>query len=100
MGATGRTAVGSTTRERRWVRARPGPITDSAAIAGRYADQGRYGLIDTGRHGFPSLAEVPASMDDFARWLAMATDTPDAAFAAVWIFIRSTMAMDARRYCL
>src|SRR5208282_5953996 len=29
-------------------------------IAGRYADSGRYVLTETGRHAFPSPAEVPA----------------------------------------
>lgn len=51
-------------------------------IAGRYADQGRYVLTDAGRHSFPSPAEVPPLMGDFARWLAAAPDTPEAAFAA------------------
>ena len=57
-------------------------LRSNPAIAGSYADQGRYVLTDTGRHSFPSPAEVPALMGDFARWLATATDTPDAAFAA------------------
>ncbi len=51
-------------------------------IAGRYADQGRYVLTDAGRHSFPSPAEVPAMMGDFARWLSTAADTPEVAFAA------------------
>jgi Fic family protein len=51
-------------------------------IAGRYADQGRYVLTDAGRHGFPSPAEVPALMGDFARWLAGAPDTLQTAFDA------------------
>ncbi|HUN44385.1 MAG TPA: Fic family protein [Acetobacteraceae bacterium] len=51
-------------------------------IAGRYADQGRYVLTDAGQHSFPSPAEVPALMGDFARWLAAAPDTPETAFAA------------------
>lgn len=53
-------------------------------IAGRYADQGRYVLTDTGRHGFPSPAEVPSLMGVFATWLQGAADTPDTAFAAHW----------------
>jgi Fic family protein len=52
------------------------------AIAGRYATQGRYVLTDSGRHSFPSPAEVPALMGDFARWLATAPDTPETAFTA------------------
>lgn len=51
-------------------------------IAGHYADQGRFVLMEAGRHAFPSPAEVPALMGDFARWLGAAADTPDTAFAA------------------
>lgn len=51
-------------------------------IAGSYADQGRYVLTDTGRHSFPSPAEVPALMGDFAAWLRDAPDTPETAFTA------------------
>jgi Fic family protein len=56
-------------------RSRPG-------IAGRYADQGRYVLTEGGRHSSPSPAEVPALMGDYARWLARAPNTPQAAFDA------------------
>jgi Fic family protein len=52
------------------------------AIAGSYADQGRYILTDTGRHAFPSPAEIPALMGDFAAWLRHAADTPATAFTA------------------
>ena len=48
-------------------------------IAGRYAGQGRYVLTDAGRHGFPSLAAVPAAHGGVARWLNGAAET---AFAA------------------
>lgn len=51
-------------------------------IAGRYADQGRFGVTDQGRHAFPSPAEVPALMGDFAGWLGTCSDTPETAFAA------------------
>jgi Fic family protein len=51
-------------------------------IAGRYADQGRYVLTDTGRHSFPSPAVIPALMGDFAAWLGGAPDTPETAFTA------------------
>jgi Fic family protein len=51
-------------------------------IAGRYADQGRYVATDAGPHHFPSPAEVPALMGDFAAWLARAPDTPETAFTA------------------
>ena len=51
-------------------------------IAGRYADQGRYVLTETGRRTFPSPTEVPALMGDLARWLGVAPDTPETAFAA------------------
>lgn len=50
--------------------------------AGRYADQGRYVLTGTGRHGFPSPAEVPALMGDLAAWLGGAPSGPETAFAA------------------
>ena len=51
-------------------------------IAGRYAGQGRYVLTETGRHSFPSPAEIPALMRDFAHSLASALATPQAAFNA------------------
>jgi Fic family protein len=51
-------------------------------IAGTYADQGRFVLTDSGRHAFPSPAELPALMGDFAAWLAAAPDTPETAFTA------------------
>ena len=52
------------------------------AIAGQYADLPRYVRTETGRHSFPSPAEIPALMDDFAGWLATAPNTPDSAFMA------------------
>jgi Fic family protein len=51
-------------------------------IAGRYADLARYVRAETGRYDFPSPAEIPALMGDFAKWLGTAPDTPEAAFAA------------------
>jgi len=57
-------------------------LRSAPEIAGRYADQGRYVLTDAGRHDFPSPAEVPALMGDFARWLGRAEATPATAFAA------------------
>lgn len=51
-------------------------------IAGRYADQGRFVLTDSGRHSFPAPVEVPVLMGDFAAWLGGAPDTPETAFAA------------------
>lgn len=51
-------------------------------IAGSYADQGRYVVTDAGQHTFPSPAEVPALMGDFAAWLRNAPDTPETAFRA------------------
>jgi Fic family protein len=51
-------------------------------IAGRYADLARYVRTETGRYEFPSSAEIPALMGDFARWLAAAPDTPESAFTA------------------
>lgn len=50
--------------------------------AGRYADQSRYVETDSGRHHFPSPAEVPALMGDIARWLSAAPATPETAFTA------------------
>ena len=57
-------------------------LRSDPAIAGRYADQGRYVLTDAGRHSFPSPAEVPALMGDLARWLNGAAATPETAFTA------------------
>lgn len=51
-------------------------------IAGQYAGLARYVRTETGRHEFPSPAEVPALMGDLARWLGAAPDTPETAFAA------------------
>jgi Fic family protein len=51
-------------------------------IAGRYADLPRIVRTETGRHTFPSPAEVPSLMGDFAAWLAPAPDTPKTAFDA------------------
>lgn len=51
-------------------------------IAGQYADLPRYVRTETGRYSFPSPAEVPALMSDFARWLATSPSTPDSAFTA------------------
>jgi len=52
------------------------------AIAGRYADLPRYVRTETGRHDFPSPAEVPALMGDLAGWIASAANTPETAFTA------------------
>src|SRR5271167_1994877 len=41
----------------------------SPDIAGRYADLARYVRTETGRHVFPSPAEIPPLMGDFAAWL-------------------------------
>jgi Fic family protein len=51
-------------------------------IAGRYADLSRYVRTDTGRHAFPSPAQIPALMGDLAGWLNKAPDTPETGFAA------------------
>lgn len=51
-------------------------------IAGRYADLSRYVRTETGRHTFPSPAEIPSLMGDFAAWLSRAPDLPDTAFTA------------------
>jgi Fic family protein len=51
-------------------------------IAGRYSDLARDVRTETGRYEFPSPAEIPALMGDFARWLAAAPDAPESAFTA------------------
>jgi Fic family protein len=51
-------------------------------IAGQYADLPRFVRTETGRHSFPSPAEIPALMGDFAAWLGTAPNTPEAAFIA------------------
>ena len=51
-------------------------------IAGQYADLPRYVRTETGRYSFPSPAEVPPLMRDFAGWIATATNVPDSAFTA------------------
>jgi len=55
-------------------------------IAGSYADNPRYVRTETGRHSFPTPAEIPALMGDFAAWLATASfggsETPATAFTA------------------
>jgi Fic family protein len=51
-------------------------------IAGRYADLARYVRTETGRHIFPSPAEIPAMMGDFVAWLAAAPDSLETAFEA------------------
>jgi Fic family protein len=51
-------------------------------IAGRYADNVRYTPTETGRHTFPSPAEVPPLMSGFAAWLRTAPKTPETAFDA------------------
>lgn len=51
-------------------------------IAGRYADLARFVRTETGRHMFPSPAEVPAQMGDLAAWLRDAANTPETAFTA------------------
>jgi len=51
-------------------------------IAGKYADLARYVRTEIGRHQFPSPAEIPALMGDFAKWLGVAPATPEAAFTA------------------
>jgi Fic family protein len=51
-------------------------------IAGRYADLSRHVRTESGRHAFPSPAEIPALMGDFAEWLGSAPNTPETAFQA------------------
>lgn len=51
-------------------------------IAGQYASLPRFVRTETGRHSFPTPAEIPALMGDFAAWLGAAPNTPDTAFTA------------------
>jgi Fic family protein len=51
-------------------------------IAGQYADLPRYVRTETGRHEFPSPAELPALMGDFANWLRPDPASTATAFAA------------------
>jgi len=51
-------------------------------VAGQYADLPRYVRTETGRYAFPTPAEIPALMGDFAGWLIATPNTPDAAFTA------------------
>jgi len=51
-------------------------------IAGRYADQPRYVLTDSGRRAFPLPAMVPALMGDLSMRLSTAPATPEVAFEA------------------
>ena len=46
-------------------------------IAGSYATSNRYVNTDRRRHTFPSPAQVPALMGDFAAWLGTAPATPE-----------------------
>ena len=51
-------------------------------IAGRYTDLARYVRTETGRHAFPSPAEIPSLMGDFGNWLGPAPAGPETAFTA------------------
>jgi Fic family protein len=51
-------------------------------LAGRYAENPRFVLTDTGRHYFPSPAEIPAEMGTFSAWLDAAYYIPHDAFMA------------------
>jgi Fic family protein len=51
-------------------------------IAGQYASLDRYVRTETGRHEFPSPAEIPALVGDFSGWLRTAPHTPQTAFTS------------------
>ena len=51
-------------------------------IAGQYATLSRYVRTETGRHEFPSPAEIPALMGDLSFWLKAAPETVETAFTA------------------
>ncbi len=52
------------------------------SIAGRYADLPRYVRTDTALHCFPSPAEIPSLMTDFAGWLSLTPAEAEPAFEA------------------
>jgi Fic family protein len=54
----------------------------SPEVAGQYTNLPRYVRTETGRHTFPSPSEIPALVNDFARWLVSGGNTPETAFAA------------------
>ncbi len=71
-------------------------------IAGRYADQGRFVLVDGGRHAFPAPAEIPALMGDLGTGSPVRSRRPKPRSPPIsgWsASIRSTTAMDARPDC-
>lgn len=51
-------------------------------IAGQYANLARYVRTETGRHEFPSPAEIPALMGDLSAWLHEATAAAQMSFTA------------------
>jgi Fic family protein len=51
-------------------------------IAGQYASLDRHVRTETGRHEFPSPAEIPALVGDFSGWLRTAPHTPQTAFTS------------------
>jgi Fic family protein len=51
-------------------------------IAGQYSNVHRYVRTKTGRHEFPSPAEIRNLMHNFGKWLGSAPDTPETAFVA------------------
>jgi Fic family protein len=51
-------------------------------IAGQYASLSRYVRTESGRHEFPSPAEIPALMGDLSLWLENAPEAPATAFTA------------------
>lgn len=57
-------------------------LRSAPEFAGQYADAARYVLTDAGRHFFPSPAEIPALMGEFAAWLGAAEAQPKTAFDA------------------
>jgi Fic family protein len=50
-------------------------------IAGQYADLPRYVRTEDGRYTFPSPAEIPSLMGDFAAWLKTTPNAAETAFA-------------------
>jgi Fic family protein len=52
----------------------------NAGVAGQYASLNRYVRTETGRHEFPSPAEIPSLMGDLSGWLREAEPNPETAF--------------------
>lgn len=57
-------------------------LRSNPQIAGQYANLSRFVRTESGRHQFPSPAEIPSLMGDLAAWLNQKEAVPDTAFTA------------------